>query len=91
VRLQPDRWNVGLSPMNILITAASRRVPLVLAFRNALGSLGMPGRVVVTDVNPLSMLRPCAAMPTRACVHRNSRSTPATVASRSSSRTASGV
>jgi carbamoyl-phosphate synthase large subunit len=40
--------------MNILITAASRRVPLVLAFRNALGSLGMPGRVVVTDVNPLS-------------------------------------
>jgi carbamoyl-phosphate synthase large subunit len=40
--------------VNILITAASRRVPLVLAFRNALGSLGMPGRVVVTDVNPLS-------------------------------------
>jgi carbamoyl-phosphate synthase large subunit len=43
-----------VTPMNILITAASRRVPLVLAFRNALGSLGMPGRVVVTDVNPLS-------------------------------------
>jgi carbamoyl-phosphate synthase large subunit len=40
--------------MHILITAASRRVPLVLAFRNALGSLGVPGRVVVTDVNPLS-------------------------------------
>jgi carbamoyl-phosphate synthase large subunit len=40
--------------MNILITAASRRVPLVLAFRNALGSLGTAGRVVVTDVNPLS-------------------------------------
>jgi carbamoyl-phosphate synthase large subunit len=40
--------------MNILITAASRRVPLVLAFRNALGSLAMPGRVIVTDVNPLS-------------------------------------
>ena len=40
--------------MNILITAASRRVPLVQAFRNALGALGMPGRVVVTDVNPLS-------------------------------------
>jgi carbamoyl-phosphate synthase large subunit len=40
--------------VNILITAASRRVPLVLAFRNALGSLGKPGRVVVTDVNPLS-------------------------------------
>ncbi len=40
--------------MNILITAASRRVPLVQAFRQALSSLGVPGRVVVTDVNPLS-------------------------------------
>jgi carbamoyl-phosphate synthase large subunit len=43
-----------MTSMNILITAASRRVPLVLAFRNALGALGMPGRVIVTDVNPLS-------------------------------------
>lgn len=43
-----------MSSINILITAASRRVPLVLAFRNALGALGIPGRVVVTDVNPLS-------------------------------------
>src|SRR5687768_8169066 len=40
--------------MNVLITAASRRVPLVQAFRNALASLGVRGRVVVTDVNPLS-------------------------------------
>jgi hypothetical protein len=40
--------------MNVLITAASRRVPLVQAFRQALSSLGVPGRVVVTDVNPLS-------------------------------------
>ena len=40
--------------MTILITAASRRVPLALAFRNALGALGRPGRVIVTDVNPLS-------------------------------------
>ena len=40
--------------MNVLITAASRRVPLVQAFNNALVSLGVPGRVVVTDVNPLS-------------------------------------
>ena len=40
--------------MNILITAASRRVPLVLGFKQALVSLGMPGRVIVTDVNPLS-------------------------------------
>jgi len=40
--------------MNVLITAASRRVPLVQGFKNALASLGVPGRVVVTDVNPLS-------------------------------------
>jgi carbamoyl-phosphate synthase large subunit len=40
--------------MNVLITAASRRVALVRAFRAALHSLQLPGRVVVTDVNPLS-------------------------------------
>lgn len=40
--------------VNVLVTAASRRVPLVQAFRRALASLGMPGRVIVTDVNPLS-------------------------------------
>lgn len=39
---------------NILLTAGSRRVPLVQAFRTALRSLGMPGSVIVTDVNPLS-------------------------------------
>jgi carbamoyl-phosphate synthase large subunit len=39
-------------PFNVLITAASRRVPLVRAFRRATASLG--GRVVVTDVNPFS-------------------------------------
>lgn len=38
---------------NMLITAASRRVPLVHAFRRALAALG-GGVVVVTDVNPLS-------------------------------------
>lgn len=39
--------------LNVLITAASRRVALVNAFRRALGSLG-GGSVVVADVNPLS-------------------------------------
>ena len=39
-------------PFNVLVTAASRRVPLVRAFRRAVASLG--GRVVVCDVNPLS-------------------------------------
>jgi carbamoyl-phosphate synthase large subunit len=38
---------------NVLITAASRRVPLVRAFRRALDDTG-GGTVIVTDVNPLS-------------------------------------
>jgi len=41
-------------PFNILVTAGSRRVPLVQGFRTALRSLGLPGVVIVTDVNPLS-------------------------------------
>ena len=39
---------------NVLLTAGSRRVPLVHAFRNSLKSLGLIGSVIVTDVNPLS-------------------------------------
>jgi carbamoyl-phosphate synthase large subunit len=39
--------------LNVLITAASRRVPLVQAFRRALDQVG-GGMVVVTDINPLS-------------------------------------
>jgi carbamoyl-phosphate synthase large subunit len=39
--------------LNVLITAASRRVPLVQAFRRALDEIG-GGSVIVTDVNPLS-------------------------------------
>jgi carbamoyl-phosphate synthase large subunit len=42
-----------MAPLNVLITAASRRVPLVHAFRRAVDQLG-GGAVVVTDVNPLS-------------------------------------
>jgi carbamoyl-phosphate synthase large subunit len=37
---------------NVLITAASRRVPLVRAFRRAVAPLG--GRVIVSDINPFS-------------------------------------
>ena len=40
--------------LNVLITAASRRVALVRAFRRALHEVGTNGIVVVTDVNPLS-------------------------------------
>ena len=40
--------------LNILVTAASRRVPLVHAFQEALKACRVKGRVVVTDVNPLS-------------------------------------
>ncbi len=43
-----------MRPLNVLITAGSRRVPLVQAFRNALRTLGFPGVIIVTDVNPLS-------------------------------------
>lgn len=39
--------------LNVLITAGSRRVPLVQAFQRALRDTG-GGAVVVTDVNPLS-------------------------------------
>ena len=39
--------------VNVLITAASRRVPLVRAFRNAVERFGH-GRVVTADINPLS-------------------------------------
>ena len=42
-----------MTSLNVLITAASRRVPLVQAFRRALMSCG-GGSVIVTDVNPLS-------------------------------------
>jgi len=43
-----------VKPLNVLMTAASRRVPLVRAFQAALRDLDLPGRVIVTDVNPLS-------------------------------------
>ncbi|MES1254637.1 MAG: ATP-grasp domain-containing protein [Acidobacteriota bacterium] len=39
---------------SVLITAASRRVGLVTAFRRALAECEGGGRVIVTDVNPLS-------------------------------------
>ena len=39
--------------INVLITAASRRVPLVRAFRNAVENFGR-GRIITTDINPLS-------------------------------------
>src|SRR5262245_16538125 len=40
-------------PVNVLITAASRRVALVEGFKRALAASG-GGRVIVTDINPLS-------------------------------------
>ena len=40
-----------MMPMNVLVTAASRRVPLVQAFQSAIDTLGLPGRVIATDVN----------------------------------------
>jgi carbamoyl-phosphate synthase large subunit len=40
--------------LNVLVTAASRRVPLIRAFQRALAGSGAHGRVIVADVNPLS-------------------------------------
>jgi len=42
-----------MKKINVLITAASRRVPLVRAFRDAVGKFGK-GRIITTDINPLS-------------------------------------
>src|SRR5215831_14262551 len=47
---------MGVDPMkrvNVLITAASRRVPLVRSFRNAVEKRGH-GRIITTDINPMS-------------------------------------
>jgi carbamoyl-phosphate synthase large subunit len=43
-----------MKPLNVLLTAGSRRVPLVRAFQSSLRQLGMAGRVIVTDTNPMS-------------------------------------
>src|SRR6185436_5156600 len=40
-------------PCNVLVTAASRRVALVQAFQRSL-AVRTGGRVIVTDINPLS-------------------------------------
>ncbi|MBN1571510.1 MAG: ATP-grasp domain-containing protein [Acidobacteria bacterium] len=40
--------------INVLITAASRRVPLIQSFANALRRLGFKGNVITTDMNNLS-------------------------------------
>ncbi len=40
--------------INVLITAASRRVPLIQAFVQALKRLGLRGNVITTDMNNLS-------------------------------------
>src|SRR5262245_24288819 len=42
-----------MKTVNVLVTAASRRVPLVRAFRTAVERIGR-GRVITTDMNPLS-------------------------------------
>lgn len=44
----------AMREMNILITAASRRVPLIQAFVQALKRLGLKGNVITTDMSHLS-------------------------------------
>ena len=41
-------------PFNILFTSAGRRVELVRAFRRAYRELGLDGRIVITDIDPLA-------------------------------------
>ena len=43
-----------MTSLNVLVTAASRRVALVRAFRRALRDLGVDGSVVTFDANPHS-------------------------------------
>lgn len=43
-----------MSTLNVLVTAGSRRVPLVRMFQRALAELQVTGEVIVTDVNALS-------------------------------------
>jgi carbamoyl-phosphate synthase large subunit len=40
--------------LNVLITAASRRVALIRGFRDAIAKLELKGLVITTDINPLS-------------------------------------
>jgi len=49
-----EEFVMSRNELNILITAASRRVPLIRGFRQALTDLGVEGNVVSTDINPLS-------------------------------------
>ena len=43
-----------MTSLRVLITAASRRVPLIQAFQTALRTMGVRGSVLVTDVNGFS-------------------------------------
>ena len=40
--------------VNILFTSGGRRVQLITAFKNAYESLGISGKIIVTDINPLT-------------------------------------
>jgi len=52
--LKPILKNEDMREINVLITAASRRVPLIQAFSQALKRLGLRGNVITTDMNSLS-------------------------------------
>ncbi len=48
--------HASLAEVNILFTSAGRRVELLRAFRQAYGELGLGGRILVADIDPLA---PC--------------------------------
>lgn len=53
------------SSVNLLFTSAGRRVELLRAFRNAYRTLGLEGKIVVTDIDPLA---PAAQVADRLCL-----------------------
>ncbi len=54
-RIAPGK-RMSEKSINVLITAASRRVALIRGFQSALSVLGIDGKVIFTDIDPLS---PC--------------------------------
>jgi len=44
----------GTNRVNLLFTSAGRRVELLRAFRNSYAELQLPGKIVVTDIDPLA-------------------------------------
>src|SRR5687767_5032775 len=61
-----QQWRNSLAQtksLNILFTSAGRRVELMRAFRQAYADLGLAGKIVATDINPLAPSLQCVDKP----------------------------